>query len=141
MKNAAQRLPTILAPIETETGVLEPFINQKDIRHIPLGKSALITGINALLKTARQQEPSKIIVTGAFGAHLNKYDLLTLGMLPAINPERIYCAGNGAGAGAAMALCNDGLLQKFHEISTQTTVLNLVDDSDFQMLFVRNLAF
>ncbi|KIX13980.1 ASKHA domain-containing protein [Dethiosulfatarculus sandiegensis] len=55
---------------------------------------------------------TQIIITGAFGTHLDQQDPLTLGMIPQIPPAKITMAGNLAGSGAIMALCDDSYIQK-----------------------------
>jgi len=64
-------------------------INQKDIRSVQLGKSALVTGIEFLLKAAGYEHAEKIIIAGAFGTHIEKEDMLTLGMIPNIDPDLV----------------------------------------------------
>lgn len=116
-------------------------ISQKDIRQVQLGKAALISGIEFLLAAAGMATPTEILVAGAFGSHLDKHDLLALGMLPAIDPKRITMIGNAAGSGAIMALCDDRYLQKAQEMASQTTVINLAADPGFQEHFITRLAF
>ncbi|MCP4720495.1 MAG: ATP-binding protein, partial [Desulfobacteraceae bacterium] len=69
----------ILAPKDDSSDGKAVFINQKDIRSVQLGKSALITGIEFLLKEAGFDRPEKIIIAGAFGTFLDKGDMMTLG--------------------------------------------------------------
>ena len=123
------------------SGRCEVSINQKDIRNVQLGKAALISGMEFLLGAAGLAEPAAIIVAGAFGSHLDKEDLLTLGMLPKIDPTRIVIAGNAAGAGAAMALCSDRQRKAAEEIAARTRVINLAEDMAFQSLFIQRLSF
>lgn len=125
---------------QTATGS-EIFLSQKDIRAVQLGKAALITGIEFLLRAAGIARPAKIIIAGAFGSYLDKDDMLTLGMLPAIDPSLIEIAGNSAGAGAIMALCDDAYLIRASEISGSISVIDLTADSDFQNTFIQRLSF
>lgn len=116
-------------------------ISQKDIRHVQLGKAALISGIEFLLTAAGIKEPTKILVAGAFGSHLDRDDLLTLGMLPSLDPERITMVGNAAGSGAIMVLC-DGLSLKYaEEVARRTTTINLAANADFHHHFITRLSF
>lgn len=117
------------------------FISQKDIRHVQLGKAALITGIEFLLAAAGFDTPAEIIVAGAFGSHQDKQDLLTLGLLPQVDPKKIIIAGNAAGAGAIMVLCSDQYLEKVTSIAAETTVINLADDMTFHAEFIKRLSF
>jgi len=117
------------------------YISQKDIRSVQLGKSALFTGIDFLLREAGLKTPEKIIIAGAFGSFLNKHDMITLGMIPDIAPERIEIAGNSAGAGAIMVLCDQTALDKSKLMANSLTVIDLASNQDFQNLFVQNLSF
>ena len=116
-------------------------ITQKDIRQVQLGKAALISGIEFLLAAAGMVTPTEILVAGAFGSHLDKHDLLALGMLPVIGPERITMIGNAAGSGAIMALCDDRYLQTARNMASQTKVINLAADPGFQEHFITRLSF
>ena len=117
------------------------FISQKDIRSVQLGKGALITGIEFLLKAAGYEKPEKIIIAGAFGTFIDKEDMMTLGMIPTINMKKIEVAGNSAGAGAIMILCDDFFLRKSIDIAARITVVDLACDLKFQEVFVQKLSF
>jgi len=116
-------------------------ISQKDIRSVQLGKGALITGIEFLLKGSGFDRPEKIIIAGAFGTFIDKGDMMTLGMIPVMDPERVEVAGNSAGTGAIMVLCDTFFLEKANEMAKKIEVVDLAFDSDFQKVFVENLSF
>lgn len=116
-------------------------ISQQDIRSVQLGKAALITGIEYLLRSAGMVMPEKIIVAGAFGSYLDKEDMLALGMLPDIDPSRIHVAGNSAGAGAIMALCDGQYLKRTGKLAAEISVIELAARTDFQNTFVEKLSF
>jgi len=116
-------------------------ISQKDIRSVQLGKSALVTGIEFLLKAAGYDQATKIIIAGAFGTHIEKEDMLTLGMIPNIDPDLVEIAGNSAGAGAVMVLCDDSYLTKAIDMSEDITTIDLATNIEFQKVFVDRLSF
>jgi len=150
-KNSATILPLkkdadgkpyfILAPEESTPDGYPIYISQKDIRSVQLGKGALITGIEFLLKAAGYEEPENIIIAGAFGTFVAKEDMITLGMIPDINPDKIEVAGNSAGAGAVMVLCDDIFLKKTIEMAGEVTTVDLACDQKFQEVFVQKLGF
>ena len=117
------------------------FISQKDIRSVQLGKGALITGIEFLLRAAGYQTPEKIIIAGAFGTYIEKEDMISLGMIPDIDPEKITVSGNSAGAGAVMVLCDKSCLDKSIEMAKKITTVDLACDPKFQEVFVQKLGF
>lgn len=116
-------------------------ISQKDIRHVQLGKAALICGIEFLLAAAGIKKPTKILVAGAFGSHLDKDDLLALGMLPPLAAERVFMVGNAAGSGAIMVLCDSLYLKHAEEMASRTTTINLAANADFHNHFITRLSF
>jgi len=117
------------------------FINQKDIRSIQLGKAALISGIEFLLRRAGDVMPKKIIIAGAFGSYLDKDDMITLGMIPRLDKGKIEIAGNLAGAGAVMTLCNSRYLDLAKELAAKIEVIDLATNLEFQKVFVKKLGF
>ncbi len=117
------------------------YISQKDIRSVQLGKAALFTGIEFLLTEAGLAKPEKIIVAGAFGNHLNKADIIRLGMIPETDHDRIEMAGNLAGAGAVMALCESSCFQKTAAMANTIKAIDLARNKDFQKRFIKNLNF
>ena len=114
-------------------------ISQKDIRAIQLGKAALITGIEFLLKKANIKKPAKIIIAGGFGVNVNIHDMITIGMLPLIDTNQIECAGNAAGAGAVMILCDSKYQKEAEKLTCKVVVVDLASNTDFQKIFVQNL--
>lgn len=116
-------------------------ISQKDIRSVQLGKSALITGIEFLLIKAGLDRPRKIIIAGAFGSHLDKVDLIRLGIIPKIDLDQIEMTGNSAGSGAVMALCDDRYLVKAIRMAARIETVDLACNIEFQNKFISNLNF
>lgn len=116
-------------------------IGQKDIRSIQLGKAALFTGIDFLLKIEEKTPPKKIIIGGAFGSYLDKNDMKDLGLLPSTDDDHIETAGNLAGAGAIMVLCSDRCFKATQELAAKISVLDLATSQEFQKSFVANLHF
>ena len=131
----------IIAPASASQDGSAIFISQKDIRSVQLGKAALITGIEFLLKEAGLDTPEKIIIAGAFGSFLDKKDMMSLGMIPTMDSGRVEVAGNSAGAGAIMALCDTAFLDKAIQIANKVVVVDLACNQDFQDVFVKQLSF
>lgn len=117
------------------------FISQKDIRAIQFGKSALITGIEFLLKEARLEYPEKILIAGGFGNHLDKDDIIRLGMIPKINKNKIKFVGNAAGTGAVMALNDPDYIEKLIRQTKNIKSIELSCNVEFQQRFIENLSF
>lgn len=140
-KDSNGRKAYTLVPNDVSQNGSSVHISQKDIRSVQLGKSALVTGIEFLLKAAGYEHATKIIIAGAFGTHIEKEDMLSLGMIPNIDPDLVEVAGNSAGAGAVMALCDDSYLTKAIEMSEDITTIDLATNIEFQKVFVERLSF
>lgn len=138
--NSGEKLFTII-PANSKTGQSSIYISQKDVRSVQLGKSALITGIEFLLKNAGLGKPEKIIIAGALGSYLNKSDLIQLGMIPKIHPDKIEAVGNAAGSGAVIALCDKTYIQKAMQMAAKIKIIDLACDIEFQNAFIKNLNF
>ena len=48
----------------------------------------------------------RIVLAGAFGAHISSKHAMVLGMIPDVPLDKVQSAGNAAGTGARIALCN-----------------------------------
>lgn len=116
-------------------------LSQKDIRAVQLGKAALRAGIDQLLLAAGLGMPTKILVAGAFGSHIDPNDMITLGMLPDIGTNRILPVGNAAGAGTVMALCDSTLLRQACDLAAAIKTIDLAVNPDFQKVFIDCLKF
>jgi len=117
------------------------FISQKDIRSVQLGKAALIAGIEFLLKEAGLDMPEKIIIAGAFGTFIDKVDMMTLGMIPVMDLNRVEASGNLAGAGAIMVLCDHTFFEKSIQMAKKITTIDLACNQNFQEVFIKELSF
>ncbi|RLC21411.1 MAG: hypothetical protein DRH93_11790 [Deltaproteobacteria bacterium] len=140
-KKYSKKKQYILAPKTLSADGSDIFISQKDIRSVQLGKGALITGIQFLLKKAGLKSAQKIIIAGAFGTFIDKDDMVTLGMIPAMDFAKVEVAGNSAGAGAVMVLCDKSFLEKTIQMANKVTVVDLACNQDFQDVFVQKLGF
>ena len=62
-------------------------------------------------------------------------------MFPDVPEENITGVGNGAGAGAVLALFNPELRDKARELARTVTVLDLASLPEFQKIFLSSLSF
>jgi len=81
-------------------------VTQADIRAIQLAKSALYAGARLLMDEMGVEAVDRVVLAGAFGAHISPLHALALGMIPDAPLAAITSAGNAAGTGARMALCS-----------------------------------
>jgi uncharacterized 2Fe-2S/4Fe-4S cluster protein (DUF4445 family) len=81
-------------------------VTQGDIRAIQLAKAALYAGAKLLMDEMGVDTVDRITLAGAFGAHISPKHAIVLGMIPDVKLDRVISAGNAAGTGARIALCN-----------------------------------
>ena len=140
-KDTSGKMQYTIVPKKFSQDGSDVFISQKDIRSVQLGKAALIAGIEFLLKKAGLYMPEKIIIAGAFGAFVDKADMMTIGMIPVMDLSRIEVSGNSAGAGAIMVLCDHTFLEKSIQMAEMITAVDLACNQNFQEAFIKNLSF
>jgi uncharacterized 2Fe-2S/4Fe-4S cluster protein (DUF4445 family) len=90
----------------TATGGPKIMVTQGDIRAIQLAKSALYAGARLLMDEMGIDTVDRITLAGAFGAHISPKHAMVLGMIPDAHLSKVVSAGNAAGTGARIALCN-----------------------------------
>lgn len=121
----------------------EVVITQKDIREMQLAKAAIAAGIQVLLEQLElnPQDIDQVLLAGAFGSYINKYSALGIGLLPAIDAEKITSVGNAAGAGARMELISQEIRREAENVARRVKHLELSARADFQDRFVNSLGF
>ena len=115
-------------------------ITQADVRAIQLAKSALYAGAKLLMEEAGALSVDRIVLAGAFGANISPKHAMVLGMIPDCPLDKVYSAGNAAGTGARIALCN---IKSRNEIEKVVRSINKVEtavEPKFQEHFVNASA-
>jgi uncharacterized 2Fe-2S/4Fe-4S cluster protein (DUF4445 family) len=134
-------LEFVIVPAEPRRNRRAITLTQADVRAVQLAKGALRTGIELLCRENGISRPSRILLAGAFGSHINRLDALTLGMFPEMGPDAIEVVGNAAGAGAVLALLQEECFTQAREMAQATRVLDLAAHPDFQKTFISALSF
>ena len=100
-------------------------VTQGDIRAIQLAKAALYAGARLLMDEFGATHVDRIVLAGAFGAHISPRHAMVLGMIPDCDLARVTSAGNAAGTGARIALCNvaaraeiESKVRRIHKVET-----------------------
>ncbi|MFZ5751422.1 MAG: ASKHA domain-containing protein [Pseudomonadota bacterium] len=100
-------------------------VTQGDIRAIQLAKAALYAGARLLMDEFGTDHVDRIVLAGAFGAHISPRHAMVLGMIPDCDLARVTSAGNAAGTGARIALCNiaaraqiEADVRRIHKVET-----------------------
>jgi uncharacterized 2Fe-2S/4Fe-4S cluster protein (DUF4445 family) len=118
------------------------YFTQKDVRQIQLAKSAIQTGMQMLLEASGVQldELKEIVIAGAFGYHLRRQSLETIGIIPKGFSGKVVLAGNTCRTGCAMMLVDGSLRKKLEHWMGRVTCLSIAQEPRFQELFIKNLS-
>jgi len=111
-------------------------VTQGDIRAIQLAKSALYAGARLLMDEIGTDTVDRIVLAGAFGAHISPKHAMILGMIPDAPLNKVSSAGNAAGTGARIALCNRAARAEIEARVRQITKVETAVEPRFQEHFV-----
>ena len=125
---------------QTAEGGPRISVTQGDIRAIQLAKSALYAGARLLMDELGVDHVDRVVLAGAFGAHISTKHAMVLGMIPDAPLERVSSAGNAAGTGARIALCNVGARQQIEGTVHKIKKVETAIEPRFQEHFVNASA-
>ena len=111
-------------------------VTQGDIRAIQLAKSALYAGARLLMDEMGVEKVDRVTLAGAFGAHISPRHAMVLGMIPDVPLDRVRSAGNAAGTGARIALCNVAARAEIARTVRAITKVETAIEPRFQEHFV-----
>lgn len=111
-------------------------VTQGDIRAIQLAKSALYAGARLLMDEMNVEKVDRVTLAGAFGAHISPKHAMVLGMIPDVPLDKVTSAGNAAGTGARIALCNVGSRRKIEQTVHNIHKIETAIEPKFQEHFV-----
>ena len=90
----------------TEDGGPLITVTNNDVRQIQMAKAALYSGARLLMDKRGVDKVDRVVLAGAFGAHISPKHAMVLGMIPDVPLDKVTSAGNAAGTGARIALLN-----------------------------------
>ncbi len=111
-------------------------VTQGDIRAIQLAKSALYAGARLLMDTRGADKVDRVVLAGAFGAHISPLHAMVLGMIPDVPLDHVTSAGNAAGTGARIALLNRAARAEIEATVTGIHKIETAIEPRFQEHFV-----
>jgi uncharacterized 2Fe-2S/4Fe-4S cluster protein (DUF4445 family) len=111
-------------------------VTQGDIRAIQLAKSALYAGARLLMDEMGTETVDRVVLAGAFGAHISPLHAMVLGMIPDVPLDKVQSAGNAAGTGARIALLNTGARRAIEKTVREITKVETAIEPRFQEHFV-----
>ena len=111
-------------------------VTNADIRAIQMAKAALYAGARLLMDKFGVDRVDRIILAGAFGAHISHDHALILGMIPDAEPANVTSAGNAAGTGARIALLDKSARPRIEALVRQIEKIETAIEPRFQEHFV-----
>ena len=119
------------------------YLSQRDVRELQFAKGSIATGIKVLMDILgiTPSEVDEIFLGGSFGSYLNPESAKIIGLVPAVDVDRIIAVGNSAGEGAKIALLSYRERQVAFELPSRLEYVELSGRTDFNDTFVEVLAF
>ena len=115
-------------------------ITNRDIREIQMAKAALYSGARLLMDKFGVDVVARVVLAGAFGAHISPKHAMVLGMIPDAPLEKVTSAGNAAGTGARIALLNTSARAEIEETVRAIHKIETAIEPRFQEHFVNASA-
>ena len=121
-------------------GAVTLTVTQNDVRAIQLAKAALYAGIKLLMDHLGVDHVDRIRLAGAFGSHIDVKYAMVLGMIPDCDLSKVASAGNAAGAGARIALLDNGSRRTIEELVHKVEKIETAIEPRFQAHFVEAMG-
>ena len=115
-------------------------VTNPDIRAIQMAKAALYSGARLLMDKFGVDKVDRVVLAGAFGAHISPKHALVLGMIPDVPFDRVASAGNAAGSGARIALIDTAQRAAIEQTVRQIEKIETAIEPRFQEHFVNASA-
>ncbi len=134
---------TLVPGDASEAGVGPIALTARDIREVQLAKASNLAALTLLCRQAGIEPGAldEILVAGAFGNCIRKASAIRLGLLPAIDPERVRFVGNAAGVGVRLALVDREVFERARDLAARAEYVELATDAAYQAVFMGALAF
>lgn len=141
---ADENLHAFIVVPEDEGASKKPVVlTQQDVRELQLANGAVAAGVAILLKELgiEENDIEEILIAGAFGSYLNKYNAQKIGLIPRIPSERVKFVGNAASLGAKRYLLSNRVKDEAEEIIKSVRYIELSSRPDFQEFFADKMLF
>ena len=119
------------------------LLTQKDVRELQLAKSAVAAGVEILMDEmgVGPSDLDAICLAGALGNYVNPYSAMRIGLVPAVDAEKIVSLGNAASAGTNMALLAKQNWRRASEIVEHVAHVELSVHPQFYDRFISAMNF
>jgi uncharacterized 2Fe-2S/4Fe-4S cluster protein (DUF4445 family) len=119
------------------------YLSQRDVRELQFAKASIATGWHILLTElgVKESDITQVLLAGSFGSYLSPASAVKIGLVPRLPLPRIISAGNVAGEGAKMAALSLRERSAADAILDEVEYVELSGRSDFNDMFIDQLAF
>lgn len=119
------------------------FLTPDDIRQVQMAKSAIFSGIEALLYECglNYSDIDEFYISGGFGSYINKANASYIGLIPSELANKTVIIGNGAGAGAEMLLMCKEFIEVTEKICARAETIELSSNGFFVDHYINNMMF
>ena len=133
----------LVVPSERSGNGTAIYITPKDIREIQLAKSAIVSGINILLRrtSLTVDNIDALYLAGGFGNYIRRESAEAIGLIPTGLSEKVIPVGNTSGTGAILAVRSEKFDRYVSETLDSMEYTELSDDEDFALQFAINMGF
>jgi uncharacterized 2Fe-2S/4Fe-4S cluster protein (DUF4445 family) len=115
-------------------------VTNNDVRAIQMAKAALYAGAELLMDKRGVDHVDRVVLAGAFGAHISPKHAMVLGMIPDVPLDKVASAGNAAGTGARIALLNVPARAEIERVVHEIEKIETAIEPRFQEHFVAATA-
>ncbi len=105
-----------------------------------MAKAALYSGARLLMDKRGVDQVDRVVLAGAFGAHISAKHAMVLGMIPDCPLDKVTSAGNAAGTGARIALLNKDARSEIETLVRKIEKIETAVEPRFQEHFVNASA-
>lgn len=117
------------------------IFNQKDIRELQLGKSAIRSGIEILIKeyNTSYENIDVFYIAGGFGNKINIENSAFIGLIPEELKNKVKTVGNSSLGGASLYLCDKKYNEDIEYVLNNIKYIDISKHKDFNNLFIDNM--
>ena len=136
-----RHIPEFVVAWKDETAIgRDIVVTENDIKALIMSKASVLAACQTLMNKAgiARGEISRIFFAGAFGNYLDKNHAITIGLIPEVPVGRVTGIGNGAIAGANIALLNRRKKKVLDEIAQKIAYIELNAESAFMDEYTRS---
>ena len=83
----------------------------------------------------------QILLAGAFGNYIDRKSAVRIGLLPAVDMDKVHFVGNAAATGSQMVLINNDCRKRAGELVKNIEYVEIANEMEFQMVFADALMF